>query len=175
VTQPESRVVTNRTPEAHFASCLADSEGTAPISDARLEISVLYTDIPATLAALRTAAQLAQGLHACIRLLVLQCVPFPLPLDHPAVDVRFLGRRFRTLAQTCGLESRCLPVDTIVDIQLCREPAETLCRQLKPKSVIVIGKRTRWWPRSEDWLARKLRRAGHHVVRTTFRKELVHA
>lgn len=137
-------------------------------AQARIEIVVLFTDVPATLAALRTAAQLASGLFSRIRLLALHCVPYPLPLDKPTVDLRFLGQRFRTVAENHSVE-------TFVDVRLCRDTWETLRTMLAPQSVIVIGRRTGWWPRSEDGLAKRLRADGHHVIRTSFHKENAHA
>ncbi len=143
------------------------------IDGSTLEIVVLFTDVPSTLAALRTAAQLASGLTARIRLLALECVPFPLPLDEPPVSTRFLRRTLRTLIGGCTGEAAAGALDTIVDIQLCRDAWETLRGRLAARSVVVIGKRRRWWPRKEDQLARALRKAGHHVVRTSACRTLI--
>lgn len=144
-------------------------------NDTTLEVMVLFTDLSATLDALRTAAQLAQGLTARIHLLALQCVPYPLPLEEPPVNVHFLGRRFRTLVETREVESAARSVETVAEVWLCRDPWETLRGSLPAHSVVVIGRRSRWWPKPEDWLARKLRAAGHHVVRTAFHKDWKHA
>ncbi len=150
------------------AGLIVEAPGERPLRSTALEVIVLYTDIPATRAALRTAAQLACGLDARIRLIAFQCVPFPMPLEDSPVSLDLLERRFRTLAGSC-------PADTCVDIHLCRDAWQTLRARLAPRSVIVIGKRSRWWPRAEDWLARKLRSAGHHVVRTVAARDLAHA
>ena len=114
---------------------VSSRQGTV-VHQAALEITVLFTDVPSTLAALRTAAQLSQGLATRIRLLVLQPVPYPLPLDAPHVDLRFYGRRFRTLVERSA-------VDTVIDVQLCRDTTETLRHRLAPGSGVVIGKRPR--------------------------------
>jgi hypothetical protein len=150
------------------------AEGTQA-SPVRLEVIVLFTDIASTLSALRTAAQLAQGLAGRIRLLALQCVPYPLPLEEPPVALRFLDRRFRMLVKSCIELARGYPVETFADIRLCRDAWETLRTRLAPHSVVVIGRRSRWWPKAEDRLARKLRAAGHHVVRTSAHKDSTHA
>jgi hypothetical protein len=140
-----------------------------------LEVVVLFTDIPSTLSALRTAAQLAQGMTARIRILVLQCVPYPLPLDQPQKNLHFLDRRFRTLVDSCAVETESRSVETTAEIVLCRDSWEALQKTLGRGSVVVIGKRSRWWPRPEDRLAKKLRATGHHVVRTSIHQGLADA
>lgn len=135
--------------------------------DLAMEVHVLFTDVPATLGALRTAAQLAQGLTARIRLLLVETIPFPRPLDSPARDVRFLERQFRTLVDSYPGETFGRSVVTVAEIVLCRDRWDALHRKLPQNSVIVIGKRSGWWPQSADRLAKKLRLAGHHVVRTS--------
>jgi hypothetical protein len=47
---------------------------------------------------------------------------------------------------------------------LCRDSSETLLAVLKPRSLVVIGGRRRWWPTREERLAKKLRGAGHEVI-----------
>lgn len=133
----------------------------------KLEVFVLFTDIPATLAALRTAAQLAHGLAASIRLLVLQIVPYPLPLTEPPRNLRFLAGRFRTVVDSCSFETASRSVDTTAGIVLCRDACDALNTRLGQSAVVVIGRRSRWWPHREDRWARHLRAAGHHVVRTS--------
>jgi hypothetical protein len=122
-----------------------------------LEVVVLHTTIPATLCALRTAAGLADGLGARIRLLVPQLVPFALPLDSPPIARDFLERRFRTVASD-------VEVETHVDIRLCRDQWTVLQSALRPHSLVVLGGRGSWWPSAEKRLAQRLRRAGHQVV-----------
>jgi hypothetical protein len=123
----------------------------------RLEISVVFTTVRPTLTALQQAGALARKLHARITLLVCQIVPYPLPLASPPVLLDFNERRFYTLAK----ESH---VATTVRIYLCRDQRETLARQLKPRSIVVLGGRKRWWPTAEMRLSRSLRRNGHEVV-----------
>ena len=55
-------------------------------------------------------------------------------------------------------------VETIVRIYLCRDRWQALEQALRPRSVVVIGGRKRWWPTRESRLARRLRRAGHEVI-----------
>lgn len=124
---------------------------------AAVEVSVIFTSVEGTLAALRQAGMLADRLHARISLIVPQVVPYPLPLTSPPVLLDFNERRFRVLAG----QSR---VETTVRIYLCRDPLEMLTGALKPRSLVVVGGRNRWWPTREWALARRLRRAGHEVV-----------
>jgi len=122
-----------------------------------MEVVVLHTTITETLQALKTAAHLAHGLSARIRLLVLEVVPYPLPLDRPNVPLPFIRRRFRTLAADASIE-------TNVDIHLVRDPDKTIESVLEPHSVIVMGAHRTWWPNAHSRVARRLERLGHQVV-----------
>jgi hypothetical protein len=125
----------------------------------RLNISVIFTSVPATMAALRTAGALASRLNGCITLVVPEVVPYHLPLNKPPVLHDWNERRFRLLAEGS-------PVATSVRFYLCRDREETLAKVLKPHSLVVIGGKKRWWPTSESRLARKIRRLGHEVIFT---------
>ena len=124
---------------------------------ATLNIAVVFTSIESTLSALRKAASLASGLHACIMLIVPQVVPYPLPLTSPPVSPEFTTRQFRVLTEQS-------PVETTTRIYLCRDRLDTLLQVLEPHSLVVVGGRRRWWPTADELLARQLRRVGHKVV-----------
>jgi hypothetical protein len=121
-----------------------------------LEVVVMFTDVPSTLKALKTAAELAHNLNARIRILAPQIVPYPLPLDSPQVSKEFHERRFQTLTSNG-------PVDTRVELCLCRDREQALCQALEPEALVVIGAHRTWWPTADKALAKKLRRKGHHV------------
>ena len=125
----------------------------------KLDISVVFTTVDATLSALQQAGDLASSLGGRITLIVPQVVPYPLPLTSPPVLVDFNERRLRVLAGRCSVETR-------VSIYLCRDPWETLKSVLKPHSLVVLGSRKRWWPTAEKRMAAKLRSAGHEVMVT---------
>ena len=125
----------------------------------QLEVAVVFTSAAPTIAALKKAGALADRLSARINLVVPQIVPYPLPLDSPPVLIDFGEQWFREIAT----ES---PVETTVQIYLCRDRLETLTSVLAPHSLVVIGGRKRWWPTQEKSLARQLRRAGHEVIFT---------
>lgn len=120
-----------------------------------LEVVVLHTNTKATLRSLKTAAELAAGLAARIRLLVLEVVPYPLEVESPRVPLEYTQRRFWTVAS----EAR---VDTLIDIRLGRDRRGMLESALKPGSVVVL-ERGGWWT-SEHRLAKRLARLGHQVV-----------
>ena len=124
----------------------------------QLNISVVFTSVKSTLAALKEAGTLANSLGAQIKLLVPQVVPHPLPLETPPVLVEFNEKRFRVIANQS-------PVETSVQVYLCREKIRTLLSILKPGSIVVLGGRKGWfWPTRDEILARELRRAGHEVI-----------
>jgi len=56
------------------------------------------------------------------------------------------------------------PLETSVQLYLCRDKRQALLRALKPKSLVVIGGKARWWPTKESKLAGVLRSIGHQVV-----------
>jgi len=122
-----------------------------------MEIVVLHTTVTETLQALKTAAQLAHGLSARIRLLVLEVVPYPPPLDRPNVPLPFTQRRFRTLAANSSVE-------TNIDIHLVRDPDKTIESILEPHSVVVMGTHRAWWPNGHNRVAKRLERMGHQVI-----------
>ena len=127
------------------------------ISDQKLNIAVVFTSIQSTLAALKQAGNLANSLGARIKLVVPQVVAYSLPLESPPVLVEFNENRFRVIAS----ES---PVETSVQVYLCRDRFETLKLVLQRGSVVIVGGRKRWWPTKDERLARQLRRAGYEVL-----------
>jgi hypothetical protein len=139
--------------------------GTQPTSDQslrqerKLNITVVFTSVKATLTALQQAAMLAGELDARITLLVPQVVPFPLPLTSPPVLIDFNERRFRVIAERT-------PIQAAVQVYLCRDRDDVLAGALRPHSLVVIGGRQSWWPTAEKRLARRLRKKGHQVIFT---------
>ena len=126
-------------------------------TEKRLEVFVIFTDAPGTLAALQMAEGLAQKLEAHIRLLMPYEVPYTLPLTKPAVPVEFVAGQIRDLACNTRLE-------VAAHIYLCRDKRRTLKLLLRPHSLIVVGGKKRWWPTSAQKLARTLQKDGHQVV-----------
>ncbi len=121
-----------------------------------LRVNVLFTGIPQTLEALRTAAGLAADLGARIVVVVPQVVPYPAPLDSAAVPRAFLVQRLTTAAE----ESH---IDTQIWVCVCRD-RQTALSALPPCSIVVIGEKGNGLAIREQKLAAALRRQGHHVV-----------
>ena len=123
-----------------------------------LHVTVIFTSVAATLAALKQAGSLARGLDARITLVVPQVVPYPLPLEEPSPPVEFNERRFHLIAGG-------ISIPTSVRIYLCRDRIETLRGVLDRSSIILVaGPKRRWWPAREQRLAKTLRRAGFDVI-----------
>jgi hypothetical protein len=122
-----------------------------------LEVTVLYTKIRPTLTALRRAASLARDLGATIRILTVQVVPYPLPMEEPPVDAKTITKPIQTLVDGDAIATR-------IEICLGRDLLESLLASLAPASIVVIGAKRRWWPAREKRLAKKLRHHGHHVI-----------
>ena len=137
----------------------AGRPGFAPTEEPghQLNVSVVFTSVPATLVALKRAAAMAASLNACISLVVPQIVPYPLPLTSPPVLVDFNERRFRVIASE-------IPIETTVRVYLCRDKWDALSAVLRPHSIVVVGARRRWWPTAEMRLVKKLRAAGYEVI-----------
>jgi hypothetical protein len=122
-----------------------------------LEIFVIFTDHLGTLAALRMADQLTKKLDARLRLLMLYEVPYALPLTRPPVNVRFLEEQLRALASK-------IPVAIAAHVYLCRDKCRTVRLILKPRSIVILGGRKRWWSTAEHRLASVLKKDGHRVI-----------
>jgi hypothetical protein len=125
----------------------------------QLEVNVVYTRLPGAAVTLHTASGLARGLGARVTVHVPQVIPYPLELKAPPVSVPFAEQQLLALV---GEQ----PVETSIQMYLCRDLTETIRRVLKPDSVVVIGGRKRWWPTPEKKLAAILRRDGHRVILT---------
>jgi hypothetical protein len=136
------------TPTAHVA----------PGEGSRLNITVVFTSIESTLAALRRAGMLAEKLDGRITMLVPQIVPFPRELHDPPVMRDWNEHKFRVIAEAAA-------VDTSVQLCLCRDRAEALKFVLPARSLVFVGGRSRrFFPTSEERLAASLGRAGHEVI-----------
>jgi len=123
-------------------------------------VNVIFTDSESTLAALEMAGSLASNLGARINLVAAQVVPLVFPLTRPPVAVDYTEQRLLDLAYR-GAQG---PLETSVQLYLCRDKRQALLRALKPKSLVVIGGKARWWPTKESKLAGVLRSNGHQVV-----------
>lgn len=127
------------------------------VDEHSLQLTIVFTTVRGTLAALKEAGFLAHRLGARIRILVPQIVSYALPLEHPPVDPLFKIRKFRTLCGTCE-------VDTRIQVLLCRDAHKCVQEALRPESIVLIGGRKSILPTWSNHLAKSLTRAGHHVM-----------
>ena len=129
----------------------------ATYKSANLRLYVVFTTLEGTKAALQVANGLARDLAAKVTLVVLQIVPYPLPLDRPPVHSKVAEKPLSELASGQG-------ADISVSVYLCRDREETLRQKLPADSVVLIGTRRRWLDFAERALAGRLRHDGHHVI-----------
>ena len=131
----------------------------AEVTEAQLNVTVLFTSVEGTMAALRTAGTLASKLGGRITIVVPEVVPYHLPLNEPAVRHDWNETRFRVLAAESAVE-------TSVRFYLCRDENEMLTKTLGPHSLVVLGGKRHLWPTRESRLAKRLRGLGHEVIFT---------
>lgn len=129
-----------------------------PLESERLRINVVFTDMAATQVALKRAVELAIDLGAATQIIVPHVVPYPLPLESPAVPVEFTRRQLRILAGSVG-------ADPYVHVCLCRDVMDLLSRLIPTGSIVVVGARKHWFFRNRaEKLARSLQRKGYDVI-----------
>ena len=95
---------------------------------------MVFTDLAATANALRTAAELALNLARADTADCPASGAISSAAESPPVLIKFQEQRFRRLA--CEL-----PVETRVEIYLCRDADDLLFERLDPHSAVVIGER----------------------------------
>ena len=135
------------------------SAGAEATGAPRLDIVVLHTTTALTCRAMAAANRLSADLHPLTRIVRLEEVPFPLPLDSPAVTSDCLRRDVEQVASRSGAH---------VQICFCREARLALLQLISCRSVVVIATERRWFHflrrTREERLARWLRSAGYSVV-----------
>jgi len=124
-----------------------------------MNVTVIASNGRGTIAALRAAERLAANLGASIALVKAQIIPFEFPLEDPPVSIDFLQRQLYGLVCEAGIKTEKITVH----LWLCRDRFVGLRKILRPRSLVVIGGRKRWWSR-EKALERFLSQAGHQVV-----------
>jgi hypothetical protein len=121
----------------------------------RLDLVVPFTTPELTRAAIAAAGRMGDGLHAAIRLIKVQCVPYPLALNEPPVFVDFLRQQLSSFHSTLPLTS---------EIHFAREFEPGLQYGLNEGSVIVLSYRKRPWRTRSERIAASLVRTGHKVI-----------
>ena len=129
-------------------------------SQLSLRLTVIFTTVPGTGAALATAGGFAQDLGLRLTLLVPQVVPYQLPITRPPVAVSHIRQMALSLISASRLNAH----DVNVQIWLCRDRLECLRHCMMAQSVVFLGGRNSWWRTRERRLGRALRSMGHDVV-----------
>ena len=121
------------------------------------QVGVLVASPSETLRALKRAVTLAADLDCRISLIYVQVVLYPLPLEHPPVDVDFLAERLRAVADEAAV---------LVEIHLYfgRDILETLEAVLHPDTILVIGSENQGWGSRKRTLIKRLLKNGYSVV-----------
>jgi hypothetical protein len=143
-------------------------------SDHRLRVTVIYTSQEGTLAALKTAHDLARNLGLRVALMMIKAVPFHFPLDRPPVPVDFLERLQLAVVSELGIDAE----EVSLELYLCRDRKQCMQSVLAPRALVVIGGRRDWRaPRQERKLEQLMRTLGHHVIfvnlKSNFKAELL--
>jgi hypothetical protein len=122
-----------------------------------LHVCVPFTTSDLTRAALNAAVALTRNLGARVSLVAVLIVPFPLPLDRPAVSPRVVERELQGVARDIELELN-------AHVVIARDREEAFRRAISRGSLVVLATKKRWWPARQVKRARLLARAGHSVA-----------
>ena len=133
----------------------------APPLESRCRVYVVFTDVKGSTAALEAGGQLTANLEIDLAMLVMQTVPFVLPLSDPPVSLAFKTRQICDLISSTGL-------DVQARIYLCRDEAEALLRILPRSSLVLFGLKKSRLPSRTKHLASLLEKRGHHVLRVSY-------
>ena len=125
-----------------------------------LRVTVIATTQEGTLAALRTARNLARDLELQLALVSVKVVPYHFPVEAPPVSISFLTQHALTLVAASGAK----PEETTLQVYLCRDRTQCLRQVLAPNSLVVVGGRKRWWVGQEQKLETYLRTLGHRTI-----------
>jgi hypothetical protein len=125
-----------------------------------LVVNVIFTTKRGTLAALKTAGELAFDLGARINLVAPKAVPWALSLTRLPVAARWIEQHLFNLVCEGGRGFS----DISIYVLLCRNKRQALMKALRPKSLVVSGGKMTWWPSEVARTAKMLERAGHRVI-----------
>jgi hypothetical protein len=133
----------------------AMSLGQTTTQQVELDLVVPFTTPDLTRAALKAASQMGAGLGASVRLVKVQCVPYPLDLNQSPVHLDFLQEQMSSFRSALPLTE---------EILLAREFEQGLEDTLHENSVVVLSFRKRPWRTRNERLAANLQRHGRKVI-----------
>ena len=154
-----STVIENRTELTTTERLRAERRAELGSDAPGLRVTVIATNARGTAAALRTAGRLAADLGVSISLVKMQIIPFEFLLENPPLSTDFLHRQLYGLVCESGIEVE----KVTIQLWLCSDRYDGLRKILRPRSLVVIGARKRWWPK-EKALERFLTRLGHQLI-----------
>jgi hypothetical protein len=128
--------------------------------DSQLQVAVISTTSKGTLAALRTAARLANNLDARITLAIIKVVRRHLSLDVPPLLIEFIEKRAFALVSDAGIKDR----EISIQIWICHDRKKCLRQALGSKTLVVVGGTKHWWRRDEQKLEEWLCREGYPTI-----------
>ena len=126
----------------------------------QLQITVISTTPKGTLAALKTAARLANNLDAPITLAIIKVVRRHLSLDVPPLLIEFIEKRAFALVSDAGIRDRAVSIQ----IWICHDRKKCLRQALGPQTLAVVGGTKHWWRRDEQKLEEWLCREGYPTI-----------
>ena len=140
----------------------ATRESTSP-TVRHLQIFVLFNGKETTAAALRKAERFVSGLGGDILIAAPHVVPYPLPLNHPAVDRRALLEQIKNSVLQSGITCQ---IQKVL-VAYTRDNRDVWRDLLPPHCIVVIGK-----PKLRDpilwlntsFLMKSLSKSGYEVV-----------
>jgi hypothetical protein len=128
--------------------------------DNRPRITVIYTTLDGTRAALEAAVHLSTGLGAEIVMLVAEKVAIYYPLNYAHLAARF----FEGVRRKILKEMRMKETSVKLEIYFCRRRVQCFEAMLDERSIVVLGTQRRWWQFRERRLVRALKLLGHDPV-----------
>jgi hypothetical protein len=124
----------------------------------KIPVTVVFTSIEGTLAALNAAARLSKDLAAQVVILATEVVSFRYLSQGVAESMSFYQRLCEAMVKEARLQ------DVAIEVHLCRRQVDCLEARLKPRSIVLIGARKCWWPWRERQLHRALRGRGFETL-----------
>ena len=119
--------------------------------------TVVATTLAGTRAAMRAATALVTGVEPRLHVIAARQMSPERPFDQQSASARAYAQAIMELPETMSAHVKVLPC-------VCRRLTD-VAQLLTPRTVVVIGGRSRWWWASrEQRLAHTLTAEGYHVL-----------
>jgi len=129
-------------------------------TNSRFHVTVIATTREGTLAALKTAANLAKNLGAPVTLAMIEVLRPNLPFEQPYFVIDFFERRAFALISDAGIREQ----EVTVQIWFCRDRKKGLRQALGSQTLAVVGGTRSWFRRDEQKLEAWLSRQGYATI-----------